>query len=288
MYLKIVSPARLFSMWRRVLTPHLLKLRIKPRMRSNRQSQWSFFSENVETFQNISTNVEVVETSQIVCPNVSKDLVFPLLATAYNFESPKIIPGFKLSYVSGMWRTLCECITQFFFESSENHKDLEIGFALILNGLRQVDFINLNPLEVLLEDFLKKHRDYDVARQSTSQKIRRDSHQELLSAAQQGLNTANEERINMEKHLEGLQKVFARAEKELKVWTSKKKKTISLIEDHQKRLSQNQKIITNREDEIHAIEKIVPLPEIEIKELDKLKKDAETSLHQILRHKFIS
>ena len=156
---------------------------------------------------------------------------------------------------------------------------MEIGFALILNGLRQVDFINLNPLEVLLEDFVKKHRDYDVARQSTSQKIRRDSHQELLSAAQQGLNTANEERINMEKHLEGLQKVLARAEKELKVWTSKKKKTISLIEDHQKRLSQNQKIITNREDEIHAIEKIVPLPEIEIKELDKIKEDAKKSLH---------
>ncbi|XP_027769716.1 uncharacterized protein LOC114075560 [Solanum pennellii] len=127
------------------------------------------FSENVETFQNISTNVEVVETSQIGCPNVSKDLVCPLLATASNFESPKIISGFKLSYVSGMWRTLCECITQFSFESSENLKELEIGFASILNGLREVDFINLNPLEVLLEDFLKKHRDYDVARLSTSQ-----------------------------------------------------------------------------------------------------------------------
>uniref|UniRef100_A0A3Q7H875 Uncharacterized protein n=1 Tax=Solanum lycopersicum TaxID=4081 RepID=A0A3Q7H875_SOLLC len=139
------------------------------------------FSEIVETSQNISTtNVEVVETSQIGCSNVSKDVVRPLLGTAFNFESPKTISSFKLSYVSGMWRTLCECITQFSVESLENLKELEIGVASILNGLREVYIINLNPLEVLLEDYFKKHRDYDVARPSTSQKITRDSHQELL------------------------------------------------------------------------------------------------------------
>ncbi|KAF3674663.1 hypothetical protein FXO38_05119 [Capsicum annuum] len=37
-----------------------------------------------------------------------------------------------------------------------------------------------------------------------------------------------------------LQKSLARAEKELEAWTSKKKKTISLIEEHQKKLSRNQ------------------------------------------------
>ncbi|KAK4737612.1 hypothetical protein R3W88_001309 [Solanum pinnatisectum] len=180
------------------------------------------FSEKVETSQNISTtNVEVIETSQIGCSDVSKDLVRPLLATASNFEPQKTISSFKLSYISGMWRSLCECITQFFVESSENLKELEAD--------------------------------------------NKDSHQELLSAAQQCLDTANEERINMDKQLEELQKVLTRAEKELKVWTSKKKKTISLIEDHQKRLFENQETITNREDEIHAIEKIIPLSEIEIK-----------------------
>ncbi|KAK6803090.1 hypothetical protein RDI58_000874 [Solanum bulbocastanum] len=85
-----------------------------------------------------------------------------------------------------------------------------------------------------------------------------------------------------------LQNVLTRAEKELKVWTSKKKKTISLIEDHQKKLSENHEnheTITNHEDEIHAIEKIIPLSETKIKELAKLKEDAETSRHQILSHK---
>ncbi|KAH0713698.1 hypothetical protein KY289_009657 [Solanum tuberosum] len=212
------------------------------------------FSEKVETSQNISTtNVEIVETSQIGCSDVSRDLVRPLLGIASNFEPQKTISSFNLSYIFGMWRTL-------------------------------FNVINLSPLEVLLEDFFKKHRDYDAARLSTSQKITRDSHQELLSAAQQCLDTANEERINMDKWLEELQKVLARAEKELKVWTSKKKKTISLIEDHQKRLSKNQETITNREDEIHAIEKIIPLSETEIKELAKLKEEAETSRHQILSH----
>ncbi|KAK4716572.1 hypothetical protein R3W88_014910 [Solanum pinnatisectum] len=241
------------------------------------------FSVKVETSQNISTtNVEVVEASQIGCSDVSRDLVRPLLGIASNFEPQKTISSFKLSYISGMWRTLCECITQFSVESSENLKELEASVAMILKGLREVNIINLSPSEVLLEDFFKKYRDYDVARLSTSQKITRDSHQELLSAAQQCLDTANEERINMDKQLEELQKVLTGAEKELEVWTSKKKKIISLIEDHQKRQSKNLETITNREDEIHAIEKIIPLSETEIKELAKLKEEAERSHHQSL------
>ncbi|KAH0697243.1 hypothetical protein KY290_014694 [Solanum tuberosum] len=235
-----------------------------------------------------SSHLPLVEVKSQAATNkaddVSRDLVRLLLRIASNFEPQKTISSFKLSYISGMWRTLCECITQFSVESPENLKELEAGVALILKGLREVNIINLSPLEVLLEDFFKKHRDYDVARLPTSQKITRDSHQELLSAAQQCLDTANEERINMDKQLEELQKVLTRAEKELKVWTSKKKKTISLIEDHQKRLSKNQETITNREDEIHAIEKIIPLSETEIKELAKLKEEVETSRHQILSH----
>ncbi|KAK4718116.1 hypothetical protein R3W88_016454 [Solanum pinnatisectum] len=243
------------------------------------------FSGKVETSQNISTTNVGVGAHQIGCSNVSKDLIHPLLGIASNIEPQKTISSFKLSYISRMWRTFCECITQFSVESSENLQELETGVALILKGLREVNIINLSPLEVLLEDFFKKHRDYDVARLSTSQKITRYSHQKLLSAAQQCLDTVNEERINMDKQLEELQKVLTRAEKEIKVWTSKKKKTTSLIEDHQKRLSENQETITKREDEIHAIEKFIALSESEIKELAKRKEDTETSRHQILSHK---
>ncbi|KAH0697977.1 hypothetical protein KY289_015459 [Solanum tuberosum] len=247
------SQARTPSTWRRSQAANEIQL-TKPMVQGFGPSS----AEKVEISQNISTtNVEVVETSQIGCSDVSRDLVHPLLRIASNFEPQKTISNFKLSYISGMWRTL---------------------------WLREVNIINLSPLEVLLEDFFKKHRVYDVARLSTSQKITRDSHQELLSAAQQCLDTVNEEIINMDKQLEELQKVRTRAEKELKVWTSKKKKTISLIEDHQKRLSKNQETITNREDEIHAIEKIIPLSETEMKELAKLNDEAETSRHQILSH----
>ncbi|WMV08432.1 hypothetical protein MTR67_001817 [Solanum verrucosum] len=157
------------------------------------------FSEKVETSQDISTTDVWVVAHQIGCSDVSKDLIRPLVGIASDFEPQKTISSFKLSYISGMWRTLCECITEFPVESLKNLKELEAGVALILKVLREVNIVNLFPLEVLLEDSFKKHRDYHVAGRSTSQKITRDSHQELLSAAQQCLDTANEERTNMDK-----------------------------------------------------------------------------------------
>ncbi|MCD7470547.1 hypothetical protein HAX54_010504 [Datura stramonium] len=120
------------------------------------------------------------------------------------------------------------------------------------------------------------------------QKITRDSHQEILSNAQQHLHTANKEKIKVDKHLGELQKVLARGEKELEAWTSKKKKTLSLIKEHRKKFSKNQECITNSEDGIHAFKKISPLSETYIKKLTKLKEDAKTSRHQILSHKLFS
>ncbi|WMV30493.1 hypothetical protein MTR67_023878 [Solanum verrucosum] len=117
------------------------------------------FSEKVETSQNISTTDVGVGAHQIGCSDVSKDLIRPLLGIASNFEPQKTISSFNLYYISGMWHTLCERITQFSVESSENIKELEAGVALILKGLREVNIINVSPLEVLLEDFFKKHKD---------------------------------------------------------------------------------------------------------------------------------
>ncbi|WMV13469.1 hypothetical protein MTR67_006854 [Solanum verrucosum] len=87
-------------------------------------------------------------------------------------------------------------------------EDGAIGYAMPLVELTH---------HVLLEDIFKKHGDYDAARLSTSQKVTTYSHQELLSVAQQCLDTADEERVKMDKHLEELQKVLTRAERELKV-----------------------------------------------------------------------
>ncbi|MCD9561086.1 hypothetical protein HAX54_020046 [Datura stramonium] len=142
--------------------------------------------------------------------------------------------------------------------SSSSGKDAEksVGVVPFCSGLREVNIIDLSPLEILLEDVFKKCGDYDVARLSTSLKITRNSHQEFLSAAQHFLHTANEDKIKVDKHLGELQKILARVEKELEVWTSKKKKTLSLIEEHQKKMSKNQESIINSEDEVHAIKKI--------------------------------
>ncbi|KAK4376968.1 hypothetical protein RND71_003264 [Anisodus tanguticus] len=74
---------------------------------------------------------------------------------ASNLEPQEAIPNFKLSYVSGMWHTL---------------------------WIREVDVIDVSPLEVLSENFFKKHGDYDVSRLSISQNMTRDAHQELISA----------------------------------------------------------------------------------------------------------
>ncbi|KAK4345180.1 hypothetical protein RND71_035356 [Anisodus tanguticus] len=111
-----------------------------------------------------------------------------------------------------------------------------------------------------LNFFFKKYGDYDVVRSSSSQKMNRDSHQELLSAAQR-LHTAIEEKFKMNKRLGELQIVLAKTEKKLEVLTTKKKKTTSFIDEHQKKLSRNQESITSTKDEIHTIEETSPLSE---------------------------
>ncbi|KAM3235161.1 hypothetical protein P3L10_015197 [Capsicum annuum] len=163
-------------------------------------------------------------------------------------------------------------------------QELEKGVSLILKGLREVE-VDLSSLEVLLVNFLKKYGDYDVAKFSSSQKITRDAHQDLFSVAQHRLHDANEDKVKMDKRLAELQKFLERADKELVAWTSKKKKTIFLIEEHQKKLSKNEKSVTNIEGEIHSLEKISPLSETETIDLAKLMEIAETSRLQILGHK---
>ncbi|MCD9560391.1 hypothetical protein HAX54_019062 [Datura stramonium] len=100
-------------------------------------------------------------------------------------------------------------------ELSQPNLSTDAEAANQIRWLREVNIIDLSPLEVLLEDFFKKFGDYDAARLSTSHKIGRDSHQELLTAAQQHFRTANEEKIKVDKNLGDLQKVLAKAEKEL-------------------------------------------------------------------------
>ncbi|KAK6781926.1 hypothetical protein RDI58_019722 [Solanum bulbocastanum] len=109
----------------------------------------------------------------------------PFVGDASNFEPQKSISSFKLSYISRMWCTLCECITQFSVESSKSLKELETGVVLILKGFGKPTSSNLSPSKVLLEVFFKKHGDYDDVRLSTFQKVTKDSHQELFSATQQ-------------------------------------------------------------------------------------------------------
>lgn len=121
---------------------------------------------------------------------------------ALNFEPPKAISTFNFSNISGKSRMLCECITQFSAYSLENLKELEKSVSLILKGLWKVNAADLSSLEVLLVEFFKNHRDYDVENLSSSQKIMRDTHQEWLSIAQQHLHAATEDKFKMQKHRE--------------------------------------------------------------------------------------
>ncbi|MCD7460562.1 hypothetical protein HAX54_043822, partial [Datura stramonium] len=92
-------------------------------------------SKNVELFQpNLTTNAKA-GANQIRYSNASEKLVRPLQQIASNFGTQEPISTFRLSYVSGIWRTLCECITQFSVDSSKSLNELEKGVALILKGL---------------------------------------------------------------------------------------------------------------------------------------------------------
>ncbi|PHU09681.1 hypothetical protein BC332_21541 [Capsicum chinense] len=95
--------------------------------------------ENVESFQNVPTTDMVIEGNDNRPSNAPKDLVRPLQQITPHFEPQKAISAFKLSYVSELWRTLCECITQFSVESSKNLKELKKGVSLIIKGLWEVD-----------------------------------------------------------------------------------------------------------------------------------------------------
>ncbi|PHU22628.1 hypothetical protein BC332_07735 [Capsicum chinense] len=127
------------------------------------------------------------------------------------------------------------------------------------SNVPKVNIVNLSSLEALLADFLKKYGYYDVAKFSSSQKISRDAHQELIHVVQQHIHPTNKDKVKMDNHLAELQKVLERAEKKLVAWTSKKKKIVLLIEEHQKKLSKNQESVTNIKEEIHALDKIIPL-----------------------------
>ncbi|KAJ8556355.1 hypothetical protein K7X08_023113 [Anisodus acutangulus] len=160
-------------------------------------------SENVDHSQPALTNEVKAGVNQVNCPNVSKNVVRPLQHVASNFDpqEPQIVGK--------------RCCLR------------------ILKGNQEVDVTDITPLEVLFEKFFKKHGDYDVVRSSTSQKMTRDSHQELLSAAQR-LHTATKEKIKMNKRLGELQFVLAKTENELEVLTAKKKKTTLFIDEQQK------------------------------------------------------
>ncbi|KAK4364296.1 hypothetical protein RND71_015654 [Anisodus tanguticus] len=208
-------------------------------------------SENVDHSQPALTNEVKAGVNQVKCPNVPKNVVRPLQHVASNFDP----------------------------------QELEKDVAWILKGNQEVDVTDITPLDVLFEKFFKKHGDYDVVRSSTSQKMTRDSHQELLSAEKQRLHTATKEKIKMNNRLGELQIVLAKTENELEVLTAKKKKTTLFIDEQQKKLSRNKESITTTEDEVHTIERTSPFSEEEVEELAKLKEEVETTRQEILSFK---
>ncbi|PHT50374.1 hypothetical protein CQW23_10121 [Capsicum baccatum] len=175
--------------------------------------------ENVESFQNVPTTDMVAEANDNIPSNSPKDLVQPLQQIASHFEPPKAISAFKLSYVFGLWRTLCECITQFSIESSENLKELEKDVSLILKGVASVvqnhlhaaneDKVKMNKRLAELQKILERANKELVARTSNKKKIILliEEHQKKLSKNQESVT-------NIEDRIHTLEKICPLSETE--------------------------------------------------------------------------
>ncbi|PHT55431.1 hypothetical protein CQW23_03917 [Capsicum baccatum] len=112
------------------------------------------------------------------------------------------------------------------------------------------------------------------------QKITKENHQKLLSDVQQNLVNAKEENTKARGCIEDLQSSLAKFDEELKLLSTKRKKTISCIKEQKDQLSKSQEKIITFEGELHAIREKHPLSEHEVETLSKLKKTVE--LHSLV------
>ncbi|MCD7455309.1 hypothetical protein HAX54_027849 [Datura stramonium] len=123
--------------------------------------------------------------------SVPLSCLLPLAAS--NFEPQDTIYSFKMSYVSKIWSSLCDWLTRFFVDSSDNFLKLKEGVILILKEIKGTDAFDTSTLEGSVNVFFETFRECDAMKSSSSQRMTRECHQISLLDVQQRLIDAKDE-----------------------------------------------------------------------------------------------
>ncbi|MCD7448047.1 hypothetical protein HAX54_037361 [Datura stramonium] len=126
----------------------------------------------------------LVNEAKVVVAHVksSKDPVpssclSPLAAS--NFKPQETISSFKMSYVFKMWDALCDWVTRFSVDSSNNFLKLKEGIILILKEIKGTDAFDISTLEGSINIFFETFEEYDALKSSLSQRMTRECHQKI-------------------------------------------------------------------------------------------------------------
>ncbi|MCE5166886.1 hypothetical protein HAX54_028732, partial [Datura stramonium] len=98
--------------------------------------------------------------------SVPPSCLFPLATS--NFEPQETIHYFKMSYVSKIWRALCDWVMRFSIDYSDNFSKLKEGVILILKETKGTDKFDTSALKGLVNVFFKIFEEYDAMKSSSS------------------------------------------------------------------------------------------------------------------------
>nr|XP_009790290.1 PREDICTED: uncharacterized protein LOC104237764 [Nicotiana sylvestris] len=109
-------------------------------------------------------------TTEIMHPKLFRPSSWPLQPGASSKEPHETICHAKSTFVSVMWRGLCEWIKEFSVDSTDSFMKLEESISLTLTEIRRENIIDISTLEDLVEAFFKTYAEYDALRSSKMSK----------------------------------------------------------------------------------------------------------------------
>ncbi|XP_009801417.1 uncharacterized protein [Nicotiana sylvestris] len=165
-------------------------------------------------------------TTEVMHPKSFRPSLWPLQPGASSKELHETICRAKSTFVSVMWRGLCEWIKEFSVDSTDSFMKLEESISLTLTEIQRENIIDISTLEDPVEAFFKTYTEYDALRSS---KMSKELHQDSLSNAQQRLDDVKLEYGKANESAERLQVALASVETQLAALTSKKNKITVLL-----------------------------------------------------------
>ncbi|MCD9637721.1 hypothetical protein HAX54_021159 [Datura stramonium] len=107
------------------------------------------------------------------------------------------------------------------------------------SNIKGTNSVDTSTLEGFVKGFFETYEEYDAMKSSSSQKMTKECHQISLFDMLQHLSDAKEEKSKDNGHMEDLQAILAKVEKELKICSAKRKKTIAHIYEQKEQLSKS-------------------------------------------------